>query len=61
VRYYRPAVTVVRRVDYYRAVGYQNPTAYYEHIADTLPVGSRIWFDQMQQEGRFGGHGAGGN
>jgi hypothetical protein len=25
---------------------------YYEHIADKLPFGSRIWWEQMRREGR---------
>jgi hypothetical protein len=27
---------------------------YYEHIADKLPIGSRIWWDQMMIERRGG-------
>jgi len=30
---------------------------WYEHIADHLPIGSRIWWDQMHRERRLGGGG----
>jgi len=29
-------------------------TPYYEHIADKLPIGSLIWWEQMRREGRLG-------
>jgi hypothetical protein len=33
----------------------RNRSDYYQHWADKLPFGSRIWFEQMEREGRFGG------
>jgi hypothetical protein len=32
-----------------------NESAYYEHDADKLRIGSQRWWDQMRREGRLGG------
>lgn len=32
----------------------QEQDSYYEHIADKLPIGSSIWWDQMMRERRGG-------
>ena len=33
---------------------YQPTEGWYEHIADHLPIGSKIWWEQMDREGRGG-------
>ena len=33
---------------------YQQTEGWYEHIADHLPIGSKIWWEQMEREGRGG-------
>ena len=33
---------------------YQPAEGWYEHIADHLPFGSKIWWEQMDREGRGG-------
>lgn len=42
--------TMAYRHDGYRDYGYRPD--YYEHIADKLPFGSSIWWEQMHREGR---------
>jgi hypothetical protein len=32
----------------------QDPDGYYEHLADKLPIGTSIWWEQMMRERRGG-------
>ena len=37
-----------------RVPGYRQTEGWYEHIADHLPIGSQMWWEQMVREGRGG-------
>jgi hypothetical protein len=39
----------------YEKQRYPDANGWYPHDSNELAVGSRIWFDQMEREGRFGG------
>jgi hypothetical protein len=45
---------------YEEAYGYRASPRWYPRSADKLPFGSKIWYEQMEREGRFGGNGRGG-
>ena len=45
---------------YDEGYGYRASPRWYPRSADKLPFGSRVWYDQMEREGRFGGNGRGG-
>jgi hypothetical protein len=38
----------------YRSVPARQGSDYYEHLADKLPIGSTIWWEQMNRERRGG-------
>jgi hypothetical protein len=45
---------------YEQGYGYRADSGWYPRDANQLPFGSKIWYQQMEREGRFGGNGRGG-
>jgi hypothetical protein len=42
---------------YEQGYGYRADSGWYPRDSNQLRYGSRLWFDQMEREGRFGGRG----